>query len=210
MDLVMLVAVCAFGLRAVLLAPSGTGDACDSPDKAGAPSGRFAGWSAVDRWTPYMEAASRRFGVPQRWLREVMRVGSDGAAFATSEAGAMGLMQLMPQTYAELSERYGLGDDPYDPPANIAAGAAYLREMYERFGALGAFVAYPAHSGQAPSGGRRLISSSLWRGSQRRRASAGRVLCVNRTHRGIGPRRQPRRNYLPCVILYSQPSPLSP
>src|SRR5260221_14365157 len=123
MDLVMLVAVCAFGLRAVLLAPSGTGDACDSPDKAGAPSGRFAGWSPVDRWTPYMEAASRRFGVPQRWLREVMRVGSDGAAFATSEAGGKGLVQLIPPTSAELSERYGLGHGPHDPPANIAAGA---------------------------------------------------------------------------------------
>src|SRR5260370_25212410 len=119
MDLVMLVAVCAFGLRAVLLAPSGTGDACDSPDKAGAPSGRFAGWSAVDRWTPYMEAASRRFGVPQRWLRGVMRGSSGGPAFASSEAGAMGLMQLMPQTYAELSERDGLAHDPHHPPANI-------------------------------------------------------------------------------------------
>src|SRR5260370_40823750 len=106
MDLVMLVAVCAFGLRAVLLAPSGTGDACDSPDKAGAPSGRFAGWSAVDRWTPYMEAASRRFGVPQRWLREAMRVGSDGAAFATSEAGAIGPLQLRPQTYAKPSQTH--------------------------------------------------------------------------------------------------------
>src|SRR5260370_7998879 len=96
MDLVMLVAVCAFGLRAVLLAPSGTGDACDSPDKAGAPSGRFAGWSAVDRWTPYMEAASRRFGVPQRWLREVRRVGSDAPAFATSEPAPTSLIQLIP------------------------------------------------------------------------------------------------------------------
>lgn len=140
MDLVTLVAVCAFALRAALVVPSGDGDACNRV----APSGAHAGRSAVDRWIPYMEAASRRFGVPQRWLREVMRIESGGMAFVTSEAGAMGLMQLMPQTYAELSARYALGDDPYDPRANIAAGAAYLREMFDRFGAPGAFAAYNA------------------------------------------------------------------
>ena len=46
----------------------------------------------------------------------------------------MALMQVMPGTFAELTRRYGLGSDPYDPRANILAGAAYLREMYDRYG----------------------------------------------------------------------------
>ena len=38
----------------------------------------------------------------------------------------MGLMQIMPATWAELRERYDLGNDPYDPHDNILAGTAYL------------------------------------------------------------------------------------
>jgi hypothetical protein len=53
--------------------------------------------------------------VPERWIREVMRQESGGRASATSRVGAMGLMQVMPGTYAELTRRYGLGGDPYHP-----------------------------------------------------------------------------------------------
>jgi cell division protein FtsN len=56
----------------------------------------------------------------------------------------MGLMQLMPQTYEELRQRHGLGPDPYDPRDNILAGAAYLREMYDRYGAPAFLAAYNA------------------------------------------------------------------
>ena len=62
----------------------------------------------------------------------------------TSRAGAMGLMQLMPETYKEMRQRYGLGPDPYDPRDNILAGAAYLRQMYNRYGAPGFLAAYNA------------------------------------------------------------------
>ncbi len=48
-------------------------------------------------------------------------------------AGAIGLMQVLPQTYAEMQRRHGLGPDPADPHDNILAGAAYLREMLDRF-----------------------------------------------------------------------------
>ncbi len=51
-------------------------------------------------------------------------------------------MQIMPATYAELRERYALGGDPYDPHDNIVAGAGYLREMHDRFGASGFLAAY--------------------------------------------------------------------
>lgn len=62
----------------------------------------------------------------------------------TSSAGAMGLMQLMPKTYAEMRRRYGLGPDPYDPHDNVFGGTAYLREMFERYGYPNLFAAYNA------------------------------------------------------------------
>jgi hypothetical protein len=56
----------------------------------------------------------------------------------------MGLMQLMPGTWVELSVRYGLGLDPFDPRDNILAGTAYLKEMHDRFGSAGFLAAYDA------------------------------------------------------------------
>jgi Soluble lytic murein transglycosylase and related regulatory proteins (some contain LysM/invasin domains) len=53
-------------------------------------------------------------------------------------------MQIMPRTWVELSVRYGLGIDPFDPLDNILAGAAYLREMHDRFGSPGFLAAYNA------------------------------------------------------------------
>ncbi len=78
-----------------------------------------------------------------------MRVESDGqeymqGALTTSPVGAMGLMQIMPDTYDGLRARYGLGEDAYDPRNNIFAGAAYIREMYDLFGSPGFLAAYNA------------------------------------------------------------------
>jgi hypothetical protein len=60
----------------------------------------------------------------------------------------MGLMQIMPGTWAVLTSRYRLGNDPYDPRANIMAGAAYIREMHDRYGAPGFLAAYNAGPGR--------------------------------------------------------------
>jgi hypothetical protein len=101
-----------------------------------------------DPWRPYIIEASNRFDVPERWIREVMRVESAGqqwtpsGVLTTSPVGAMGLMQLMPETYDEVRARYNLGDDAYDPKNNILAGTAYLREMYDAFGSPGFLAAY--------------------------------------------------------------------
>jgi hypothetical protein len=73
-----------------------------------------------------------------------MRQESGGQEDVISWAGAMGLMQVMPDTYDGLRSRYSLGDDPFDPHNNILAGTAYLREMYDRFGAPGFLAAYNA------------------------------------------------------------------
>ena len=73
-----------------------------------------------------------------------MRAESFGAVHAISPKGAMGLMQIMPATWAGLRQRYRLGADPYDAHDNIIAGAAYLRELHDRYGAPGFLAAYNA------------------------------------------------------------------
>jgi D-alanyl-D-alanine carboxypeptidase len=97
-----------------------------------------------DPWGPYIREAAGRYGVPEQWVRAVMQQESGGQEQAVSPVGAMGLMQVMPDTYQELQMRYGLGDDPYDPHNNVLAGTAYIREMYDRFGAPGFLAAYNA------------------------------------------------------------------
>jgi len=102
-----------------------------------------------DPWGPYIREASARFDIPEHWVRALMRVESGGTEYRngrliTSLAGAMGLMQVMPGTYDELRFRYSLGDDPFDPHDNILAGVAYMREMYDIYGAPGFLAAYNA------------------------------------------------------------------
>jgi hypothetical protein len=105
--------------------------------------------SRIDRWETYIAEAAQRFGIPQAWIRAVMRSESGGRTMLnrqpiTSVAGAMGMMQLMPGTYSDMRSRYGLGSDSYDPHDNVLAGAAYLRLMYQQYGYPGLFAAYNA------------------------------------------------------------------
>jgi hypothetical protein len=88
--------------------------------------------------------ASQRFGIPAAWIHAVMRAESFGDVSAISPKGAMGLMQIMPETWAALRRRYGLGANPYDAHDNILAGAAYLRELHDRYGIPGFLAAYNA------------------------------------------------------------------
>jgi D-alanyl-D-alanine carboxypeptidase len=97
-----------------------------------------------DPWGPYIREAAARYNVPEQWVRAVMQQESGGEEQAVSPVGAMGLMQVMPTTYEGLRERYGLGDDPFDPHNNILAGTAYIREMYDQFGAPGFLAGYNA------------------------------------------------------------------
>jgi soluble lytic murein transglycosylase-like protein len=106
-----------------------------------------ARYETIDRFAGFIAEASTRFAVPASWIRAVMQVESGGDERATSPRGAMGLMQLMPSTWLELSVRYRLGLDPFDPSDNILAGTAYLKEMHDRFGSAGFLAAY--HAGPA-------------------------------------------------------------
>src|SRR5690606_6008617 len=104
---------------------------------------------SVDRWRLYIEEAAARYGVPVEWIERVMRAESGGRTSLdgrpiVSRAGAMGLMQLMPGTWADMRARLGLGNNPHAPRDNIMAGTYYLRLMYDRFGYPGLFGAYNA------------------------------------------------------------------
>src|ERR1700730_10304409 len=89
---------------------------------------------SIDRFANFIAGASTRFAVAARWIRAVIEVESAGDDHSISSRGAMGLMQLMPGTWVELSVRHGLGLDPFDPHDNILAGAAYLKEKHDRLG----------------------------------------------------------------------------
>jgi soluble lytic murein transglycosylase-like protein len=107
----------------------------------------------VLRWGAEIDVAATRCGVPVAWIERVMRAESGGQTMLNgrpivSHAGAMGLMQLMPATWAEMRSTLALGADPHDPADNIVAGACYLRLMYDRFGYPGLFGAYNAGPGR--------------------------------------------------------------
>ena len=100
--------------------------------------------SSADPYASFVHEAAQRFGMPPSWISAVMAMESGGDVLALSPQGAMGLMQIMPDTWAALRVRHGLGADPYEPRDNILAGAAYLREMHDRYGSPGFLAAYNA------------------------------------------------------------------
>lgn len=92
--------------------------------------------------------AAEQNAIPATWVRAVLRAESAGDPHAVSGAGAMGLMQLMPGTWKDARRTLNLGADPFDPHDNIAAGAAYLRWLHDRYGDAGFLAAYNAGPGR--------------------------------------------------------------
>lgn len=137
-------------LLAVCIPNAADAQTSTPPDRISGAGG--SGWagSPDEAYAPFIAEAAQRFSIPVAWIRAVMRIESRGNPRAISPAGAMGLMQIMPATWTNLSARYSLGADPFDPRANIHAGAAYLRLMWDRYGDLAAMLAaYNAGPGRA-------------------------------------------------------------
>ena len=88
--------------------------------------------------------AAARAGLGVDVIMRVMRAESGGDARAVSPKGALGCMQIMPLTWADLTARYALGPDPFDARLNMIGGAFYLAELTRRFGPAGAYAAYNA------------------------------------------------------------------
>ena len=101
-----------------------------------------------------VDRVAAKYGLDSDLLRAVVRVESDYDPLTVSSAGAMGLMQLMPETAKSLGVK-----NPFDPLDNLDGGARYLKSMIERYGgniklALAAYNAGPGavdrHGGVPP------------------------------------------------------------
>jgi soluble lytic murein transglycosylase-like protein len=114
------------------------------PEAVGAPVAA-SGAIAPPPATPLelADAAADRYGLPRELVRSVMAAESGFQPRAISPKGAIGLMQLMPDT-AQL-----LGADPHDPAQNVDAGTRYLRDLLEKYnyGLRHALAAYNAGPG---------------------------------------------------------------
>jgi soluble lytic murein transglycosylase-like protein len=106
------------------------------------------------RYEALVQDYASRTSLRPELVRAVIQVESGYNARATSPVGAMGLMQLMPQTARELGVR-----DPYDPADNIRGGTKYLRQLLDKYDgdeqlALAAYNAGPGavdrHGKQVP------------------------------------------------------------
>jgi soluble lytic murein transglycosylase-like protein len=93
-------------------------------------------------YEPLIHAVSARHGVPERLVKAVIQTESAYQPGARSSKGAMGLMQLMPQTARQYRAR-----NAYDPRANIEAGVRYLRTLLDQFELPLAIAAYNAGEG---------------------------------------------------------------
>jgi soluble lytic murein transglycosylase-like protein len=100
------------------------------------------------RWDKLIDEGAKRFNVPRDWIIAVMRQESGGRTVLqgdvpiTSITGAMGLMQVMPDTYRDMRLDFRLGNDPYNPHDNVMAGAAYIKFLQGKYGYPALFAAY--------------------------------------------------------------------
>lgn len=98
----------------------------------------------------YAREQAQRYGLDPALVEAVMAAESAGNPNAVSKKGAIGLMQLMPETAREL------GVNPKDPLQNIEGGVRYLKQQVDRYGVEGGLAAYNAGGGRYEKSGRNL------------------------------------------------------
>jgi soluble lytic murein transglycosylase-like protein len=76
-----------------------------------------------------IDRAAKNFNIPAELIRAIIAVESAGDTAAISHRGAVGLMQLMPETAGQMYV-----EDPVDPAQNIMGGTRYLRQLANEFG----------------------------------------------------------------------------
>ncbi|BEU87164.1 hypothetical protein TAMA11512_06280 [Selenomonas sp. TAMA-11512] len=102
----------------------------DKPSKASEvnAAAKASGTEPTSSVAHFIEDASARYGVDSKLVSAVAEAESGGNQAAVSEAGAIGIMQLMPGTAASL------GVNPYDARENVEGGTKYLKELLDTFG----------------------------------------------------------------------------
>ncbi len=102
----------------------------------------------------HIERIGAKYHIAPDLIRAMIKVESDFNHLAMSRKGAMGLMQIMPETAKVMGLK-----DPWNPYANVEAGTKYLRYLVQRFrgslrNALAAYNAGPSavesHGGVPP------------------------------------------------------------
>ena len=91
-------------------------------------NGPYSPQHEAKRMEPHIQKASRKFGVDPALIKAVIRVESNFNPYAVSSAGALGIMQLMPET----ATRMGV-ENVFDVEANIDGGTQHLRNLLKVF-----------------------------------------------------------------------------
>ncbi len=144
----------------ILLQQQNTGPSSGSVQCASQATGQLSNCvpAKVRQWEPQIMSAAQKYNVPPAMIAAVMAQESGGNPKAGSCKGAKGLMQFMDNTFESVARRHCIQGDIWDPAANIEAGAAYLKNLHDRFGSwdltLAAYNAGPGavkkHGGIPP------------------------------------------------------------
>ncbi len=116
--------------------PKGTLHLTNVPNHSGYRPFAGLGKFAVQKFDHHIQRAAGRHGLDPRLVNAIIRAESDYQASAVSDKGAVGLMQLMPETAADMGV-----DDPLDPEDNIEGGTRYLAYLLKRYGKMDLAVA---------------------------------------------------------------------